>query len=493
MRMLRSSSLRRFATPHHRSVVTPQQLRSLHLSPRERDHLELHQAGRLAQCRLARGVRLNHPEAVALISCQMMEHVRDGKKSVAELMELGQSLLGHAQVQPGVAKLLSQVQLEATFPDGTKLLTVHAPIGRAHGDLHAALEGSFLPVPDPSVFATSTDEEDTVPGQVITEGDPIVLNEGRTSIELDVTNTGDRPIQVGSHYAFVETNKFLKFDRQAAIGKRLHVPSGASVRFEPHETKSVTLVDLGGAKKVVTGSRLSESGDEATILKNIQEQGFLHEPQSDVRPGQPLSLARSAYADMYGPTVGDKVRLGDTCLEIRVEKDYTVYGDECKFGGGKTLREGMGQATGVFAKDALDTVITNALIVDACLGIVKADIGIKGNRIVGIGKAGNPDMMDGVDMIVGATTDVIAGEKLILTAGGIDTHVHWICPQQIEEALASGVTTMFGGGTGPVRIAVFSKNGCYRLVIILSHRHAPSASTVGWNLGNDLHSGSVPD
>jgi urease len=154
---------------------------------------------------------------------------------------------------------------------------------------------------------------------------------------------------------------------------------------------------------------------------------------------------------MYGPTVGDKVRLGDTNLVVCVEKDYTVYGDECKFGGGKTIREGMGQQTGATAAQALDTVITNALIIDARLGIVKADIGIKGTCIVGIGKAGNPDMQDGVDMIVGNTTEVIAGEKLILTAGGIDTHIHWICPQQIEEAIASGVTTMFGGGTGPVR------------------------------------------
>ena len=152
---------------------------------------------------------------------------------------------------------------------------------------------------------------------------------------------------------------------------------------------------------------------------------------------------------MYGPTVGDRVVLGDTSLVVKVEQDFTTYGDECKFGGGKSLREGMGQATGVGASEALDTVITNALIVDAVAGIIKADIGIKENKIVGIGKAGNPDMMDGVGMIVGTTTDVIAGEKMILTAGGIDTHIHWICPQQIEEAAASGVTTMFGGGTGP--------------------------------------------
>jgi urease len=184
-------------------------------------------------------------------------------------------------------------------------------------------------------------------------------------------------------------------------------------------------------------------------MKRVTEQGFGHEQAKSVPQGRPYLLERSAYADMYGPTAGDKVVLGDTNLIIQVEKDLTVYGDECKFGGGKTLREGMGQATGVFAEDALDTVITNALIIDAITGIVKADVGIKGNRIVGIGKAGNPDMMDGVDMVVGTTTDVIAGEKLILTAGGIDTHIHWICPQQVNDAIASGITTMFGGGTGP--------------------------------------------
>ena len=161
-------------------------------------------------------------------------------------------------------------------------------------------------------------------------------------------------------------------------------------------------------------------------------------------------ISRSGYADIYGPTTGDRVRLGDTSLLLEVEKDHTVYGDECKFGGGKVLRDGMGQATGVSQEDALDLVITNALVVDYT-GIYKADIGIKAGKIVGIGKAGNPDVMEGVDpqMIVGVTTEVIAGEGQILTAGGLDTHIHFICPQQALEAIASGLTTMLGGGTGP--------------------------------------------
>ena len=161
-------------------------------------------------------------------------------------------------------------------------------------------------------------------------------------------------------------------------------------------------------------------------------------------------IDKTAYADMYGPTTGDRVRLGDTSLILRVEKDLTHYGDECKFGGGKVLREGMGQATNVANADALDLLITNALIVDYT-GIYKADIGVKNGRIVGIGKAGNPDVMAGVTagMTFGVTTDTIAGEGLIVTAGGIDTHIHYICPQQAYEAIAAGLTTMIGGGTGP--------------------------------------------
>ncbi|MGH8480790.1 MAG: urease subunit alpha, partial [Gammaproteobacteria bacterium] len=159
------------------------------------------------------------------------------------------------------------------------------------------------------------------------------------------------------------------------------------------------------------------------------------------------TLDRRAYAEMYGPTVGDRVRLGDTELLIEVERDHTVYGEEVKFGGGKVIRDGMGQGQLGMAA-AVDTVITNALILDWS-GIVKADIGIKDGRIAGIGKAGNPDVQPGAGIVIGPGTEVIAGEGLIVTAGGIDSHIHFICPQQIEDALMSGVTTMIGGGTGP--------------------------------------------
>jgi len=159
-------------------------------------------------------------------------------------------------------------------------------------------------------------------------------------------------------------------------------------------------------------------------------------------------MSRAAYAGMFGPTTGDKVRLADTELFAEVEKDFTIYGDEVKFGGGKVIRDGMGQSQATRAEGAVDTVITNALIIDNT-GIFKADVGLKDGRIAAIGKAGNPDTQPGVTIVVGPSTEAIAGEGRILTAGGMDTHIHYICPQQIEEALASGITTMLGGGTGP--------------------------------------------
>src|SRR5260221_10923212 len=164
----------------------------------------------------------------------------------------------------------------------------------------------------------------------------------------------------------------------------------------------------------------------------------------------PYKMKRSNYAEMFGPTTGDRIKLGDTSLMLQVERDFTVYGDECKFGGGKVLREGMGQAAGVSQADALDCVITNALVVDFS-GIFKADIGIKNGLIAGIGKAGNPDVMAGISpgLIFGVTTEVIAGEGLILTAGGFPTHLHYICPPQAFEAIAARLTTIAGGGTWP--------------------------------------------
>jgi len=163
----------------------------------------------------------------------------------------------------------------------------------------------------------------------------------------------------------------------------------------------------------------------------------------------PRKISRAAYAQMFGPTTGDKVRLADTDLVIEVERDLTTYGEEVKFGGGKVIRDGMGQSQATRAQGAVDTVITNALILDAVTGIIKADVGLKDGNIVRIGKAGNPDIQPSIDIVVGPGTEVIAGEGKILTAGGFDSHIHFICPQQIEEALMAGLTTMLGGGTGP--------------------------------------------
>ncbi|MGY1490088.1 urease subunit alpha [Methylobacillus pratensis] len=191
-----------------------------------------------------------------------------------------------------------------------------------------------------------------------------------------------------------------------------------------------------------------------------------------------VKIDKRAYAEMFGPTVGDRMRLADTELWLEVEKDYTIYGEEVKFGGGKVIRDGMGQGQGV-ASEVADTVITNALIVDHW-GIVKADIGIKGGYISAIGKAGNPDIQPGVEIAIGAGTEVIAGEGMIVTAGGIDTHIHFICPQQIEEALMSGVTTMIGGGTGPATgtFATTCTPGSWHI-----HRMLQSADAFPMNLG----------
>lgn len=191
-----------------------------------------------------------------------------------------------------------------------------------------------------------------------------------------------------------------------------------------------------------------------------------------------LKIDKQAYAEMYGPTTGDRVRLADTELWVEVEKDFTIYGEEVKFGGGKVIRDGMGQGQ-LCSKDVADTVITNALIVDHW-GIVKADIGIKNGRISAIGKAGNPDIQPGVTIPIGAGTEIIAGEGMITTAGGIDSHIHFICPQQIEEALMSGITTMLGGGTGPATgtFATTCTPGPWHI-----HKMLQSADAFAMNLG----------
>jgi urease subunit gamma/beta len=253
----------------------------VHLSPREIDKLILHQAGALAQKRLARGVRLNHPEAVALIATQILEFIRDGR-GVAELMDLGRQFLGRRQVMSGVPEMIREVQVEGTFPDGTKLVTVHHPIAADDGNLELALYGSFLPVPEASVFGPI--DGDPLPGERWVGDQPIELNAGRATTTLAVTNLGDRPIQVGSHYHFIETNPKLRFDRAAAYGKRLDIPAGTAVRFEPGETRTVTLVDIAGNAVIRGGNNLadgpvSDAGREGA-MRRIAARGFAHQPSS---------------------------------------------------------------------------------------------------------------------------------------------------------------------------------------------------------------------
>ncbi|SPO37622.1 probable urease [Pseudozyma flocculosa] len=392
----------------------------MHLLPREQDKLLLHHAGTLAQKRLARGVRLNQTEATALIATVLHERIRDGQHTVAQLMQHGKTLLGRCHVLPGVAELLHEVMVEGTFPDGSFLVTVHQPICTPSGDAAAALYGSFFPTPDPSLFHTMPGLDQGTPGALVVKqgAGPIQLCPGRSRVQVKVTNTGDRPIQVGSRTA---------------------------VRFEPGDSRTVTLVDIGGTRILAGGNDLASGPLDAlttqeamaAIESRIEVAGYANEkgPEMvDDQPIPPFELSRDAYAALFGPTVGDAVRLGDSPLWIQVERDFAKYGDELKFGGGKVIRDGMGQASGRADSQTLDVVIINALIVD-WWGIVKADIGIREGIIVGIGKAGNPGIMDGVDpnMVIGSCTEVIAGEKFIVTAGAIDAHVHYICPGLHEE------------------------------------------------------------
>ncbi|MCP3165132.1 urease subunit gamma [Myxococcus qinghaiensis] len=256
----------------------------MHLSPRDVDKLLLHQAGFLAQKRLARGVRLSYPEAVALIATQLLEFIRDGR-SVAELMDLGRRFLGRAQVMEGVPEMLAEVQVEGTFPDGSKLVTVHHPVVAEHGDLELALYGSFLPVPSLERFSAPVSTGDGVPGEVRVKPGDIELNAGRDTVSLPVTHLGDRPIQVGSHYPFFETNRALAFDREKAYGRRLDIPAGTAVRFEPGERKTVQLVAIAG-EQVVRGGNALGSGkvsdeNRERGMEAVRARGFGHEGEHE--------------------------------------------------------------------------------------------------------------------------------------------------------------------------------------------------------------------
>ncbi len=328
----------------------------------------------------------------------------------------------------------------------------------------------------------------------IQDGD-IILNQGRQVQTISVSNTGDRPIQIGSHYHFYEVNDALSFDREQTRGFRLNIISGTAVRFEPGQSREVELVAYAGKQDVygfagrVMGAAHPDKTSESTTDKKVTA-------TSQKR------VSRRIYAEHFGPTTGDKVRLADTELWLQVEADLTSHkdtavdqadtsqsdgssresvetkGEEVKFGGGKVIRDGMGQGQ-LLGAEVADTVITNALVVDYT-GIYKADIGIKDGRISAIGKAGNPDIQPAIDIPIGGATEIISGEGKILTAGGVDSHIHFIAPQQCETALMSGVTTMLGGGTGPAQgtLATTCTPGAYHIASMLK-----STDSIPMNIG----------
>ena len=231
----------------------------MHFTPREQEKLFLHMAGQVAQERKDRGLKLNYPEAVSLISAQLLEKAREGS-SVTELMVYGTQILTAEDVMPGVAEMIHEIQIEATFPDGTKLVTVHDPI--------------------PCDFAESPQTK-VIPGEILVDDGEIVINKGKAAITLAVENLGDRPIQVGSHFHFFEVNKLLKFDREAAFGKRLDIPSGTAVRFEPGEEKTIRLIPIGGAGIVyglndLTCGPVNEEGVKQAALKKGRKTGHVY-------------------------------------------------------------------------------------------------------------------------------------------------------------------------------------------------------------------------
>ena len=302
----------------------------------------------------------------------------------------------------------------------------------------------------------------------------MALNAGRCVQTIAVLNTGDRPIQIGSHYHFFEVNAALSFDRELTLGYRLNIISGTAVRFEPGQTREVELVAIAGRQHIY--------GFSGKVMGSAEVKNTTATSQK--------SIDRRIHAEHFGPTTGDKVRLADTDLWLEVEHDLTnvadhrsdtdaiSVGEEVKFGGGKVIRDGMGQSQ-LLGDQVADTIITNALVVDYT-GIYKADIAIKAGRISGIGKAGNPDIQPNVTLAIGAATEIIAGEGKILTAGGIDSHIHFIAPQQCETALMSGLTTMLGGGTGPAEgtLATTCTPGAYHIQSMLK-----ATDAIAMNIG----------
>ena len=387
----------------------------MRLSPHEQERLMLRQAADLARARRERGLLLNYPEAVAVLTDWVLESARDGR-FVVDLMEDGRHVLSGDDVMDGVAEMLGEVQIEATFPDGTKLVTLHDPIG-----------------------AGSRGPSTVVPGEIVGPDDPIEINVGRPVLTIRVENGGDRPIQVGSHYHLAEANPSL--DVRPRGGAR------AAARHPGRHRRALRAGHRHGRRSRAVRRRPGDPRPARRGRRPARRRRRHHEHE---RSADMSSIDRARYRALYGPTTGDRIRLADTDIWIEVTEDHCVGGDEVVFGGGKVIRESMGQSTRTRAEGAPDLVITGAVILDHW-GIVKADIGVRDGRIVGIGKAGNPDTMDGIHpaLVIGPSTEILSGNGRIVTAGAIDCHVHLICPQLLDEALGAGITTIVGGGTGP--------------------------------------------
>ena len=376
----------------------------MELTPREKDKLLLFTAALVAERRKARGLKLNYPEAVALISAAILEGARDGR-TVAELMAAGHQLLTADDVMDGDRR------------------ADHRGAGR--GDLPRRHQAGDRAQADPG----QADRSASAPIETVARDDRAQRGPRRRGGSRSRTR-GDRPIQVGSHYHFFEVNPALRSTASWRAGSawtsRPARRCGSSRARRAPSSWSPTTGDARGAGLPRRGDGAARRAMK-TAVKTID---------------------RHAYAEMYGPTTGDRVRLGDTDLVIEIERDHTIYGEEVKFGGGKVIRDGMGQSQRTGA-DVADTVITNAVILDS-RGIVKADVGIKDGRISGIGKAGNPDVQPGVDHRSSARARRSSPARAASSPrAAIDTHIHFISPQQVDEALMSGVTTMIGGGTGP--------------------------------------------
>ncbi len=398
----------------------------MHLTPHELDKLALHQAGYLAQKRLARGLRLNYPEAVALISTQVLEFIRDGR-SVAELMDLGRQMLGRADVMEHVPEMIVEVQVEGTFPDGSKLVTVHHPIAAEHGNLDLALYGSFLPVP---------------------------AKRGLTAVAYG-GQTRRHGMRAGGEVDGRRRRHRHQRRTRAGSGEGDQPRRPADSGGQPLPLRARPTARSTSTAPPPRQAARHSRGHGRAIRAGRNEDGRAGRDRGQPRrPGRSVvsyRMPRRHYADIYGPTTGDRVRLGDTDLVAEVERDHTIYGDECKFGGGKVLRDGMGQAAGVSRRSRARSRHHQRAHhrLDRHLQSRRR----RQTRPHRRHRQGRKSRCDGRRLartsIVGATTEAIAGEGLILTAGGIDAHIHYICPQQVDVALASGVTTFIGGGTGP--------------------------------------------